>query len=102
MPNIRAMRKFFRWLAGIPAITSPPNATEPPRDWVRDLFERVSILEGDAAGMKIAVESLAESLHKQTAKWNTRSRKEAERAEIPEVVDIDPRIAALRRDRGLQ
>lgn len=96
------MRKFFRWLLGVSAEISPPKALETPRDWVRDLFERVSILEGDSAGMKIAVESLAESLHKQTAKWNTRSRKEAEAAERVETVEVDPRISALRRERGLQ
>jgi len=95
------LKKILQWFWP-PSTFSPPNALESPRDWVHDVFERLSILEGDSAGMKIAVESLAESLHKQTAKWNTRARKEAERAEKAEPVDIDPRIAALRQERGLQ
>ena len=96
------MRRFFRWLLGIPTDLPPSKPVEHQRDWVRELFERVSILEGDSAGMKIAVESLAESLHKQTAKWNTRTRKEAERAERVEDSHTDPRIAALLRDRNRQ
>jgi len=100
--NYCAMRNIFRWLLGTPTTIPPPKPPEPSRDWVRDLFERVSILEGDAAGIKIAVETLAESLHKHVAKMNARMRKAAELEQKQETVDIDPRIAALRGERSRQ
>lgn len=84
-----------------PAIP-PPKASEHLTNFLRDTNERLAILEGNVSGLRASLEGVAESLVKATAKWNARTRQEAKDArEVPEPDNGDPRIMALRKERGL-
>jgi len=96
------MRPIFRWILGTGDDSSPSNAQESAHVHLGPYVERLGIVEGEMAGLKIAIESLAESLHKQTAKWNTRARRESEREPSADpYANIDPRVRRLMESRGL-
>ena len=92
------LKRILRWLW--PIDENPrPNPIEHPRVDLGPYVERLGIVEGEIAGIKIALESLGESLHKQVAKWNTRTRREAEK--VNEEPQRDPRVEMLMKQRGL-
>lgn len=83
-----------------PDPSPPPDPSGPQRDWFRESSERLSIVEGELAGIKVAMESLSESMYKVVAKWSKRSRDEAKRLQGQADESVDPRIRSLLAQRG--
>lgn len=94
-----AMWPFQRKPDAQVALQLPTKPSEHLSTWLRETAERLALVEGDIAGLKVSLESIAESLHKQTAKWNARARAEAAEAREDNGRQVDPRLAALARAR---